>query len=410
MILLFLIGTCLVVGFLLHLPFMLWFRHRRRRGGSMGREIRWSGAGVALMIGQLVALLAGVAAGVMAPESALGSMTRGVAGPMRWMVVVVVVSSVLEMVLRRAGVALERRPTATDPPPAPPAAVVSGLRRPWRLATLRGVPWFVDASLPAGGLLVAACTNAGLARCASDCLWFAVLVAVHELGHVAAARAQGLKVYLVHVSGLGGTCFTQAPRGVRQALVVYSGGLAAQAALLSATVAAAAVLGAPQSTLARSAFVMFTVVNLVLAVMNLVPGRIGDDLSTDGAMLWDLLLHVVAGKPHPLAGLHARSPVFPPGTRLSEIEGMAPPGFRVGIELLNDDATPMAFVVEMLREHLRLDEDVAAATTLEIHRRGGVLLALDDGEQARAVAAAILREARDRGHPLVCRAVDATTG
>jgi ATP-dependent Clp protease adapter protein ClpS len=179
---------------------------------------------------------------------------------------------------------------------------------------------------------------------------------------------------------------------------------------LALTLAAVAVSGVPQSPWARSFIVTFTAVNVVVATINLIPGRIGDGLSTDGAVLWELWRHVFRGGPHPLAKQLAASPVFAPETRLLEIPGMAPAGFTVGVELLNDDSTPMAFVVDMLRTHLKLDEDAATAAMLHIHAEGGLVLALADRAEAEAAASAITRDARAQGCVLACRVVERQHG
>jgi len=150
-------------------------------------------------------------------------------------------------------------------------------------------------------------------------------------------------------------------------------------------------------------------VNLVLAAINLVPGKLSDELATDGAVLWDLLLHAARGRPHPLAKLHAASPLFPFDTNLLTIEGVAPPGFQVGVGMFNDDSTPMEFVMDVLQRYLALDAEAAKGAMLRIHTQGAMLFALADRAQADAVADGITREARAKGHVLVCRAVQAPT-
>jgi ATP-dependent Clp protease adapter protein ClpS len=257
---------------------------------------------------------------------------------------------------------------------------------------------------------VASLAGSGLAESLSYCLAFAALILVHELGHFAAARALGLRVFAINISGLGGSCLTQLPRDVKGTFFLYSAGLVAQAVLGVLTLAAVAVLGYPESPVGQSVYITFTVVNLVVAAINLIPGKIGDNLSTDGAILWGLLLHVVGGRPHPLARQHVASPVFPSQTRLTAVDGMVPAGFQTGVELLNDDKTPMEFVVAVLERHLKLDRESAIAAMLQIHARGGLLLPLADPAQAAEVAREVTREARDLGHPLVCRAVEASSG
>lgn len=101
----------------------------------------------------------------------------------------------------------------------------------------------------------------------------------------------------------------------------------------------------------------------------------------------------------------AASAVFPPETALLSRDGFTPSGFRCGIEILNDDRTPMEFVVAMLCTHLGFNEADAVRTMLYIHQRGGVLLPRDSFEDAKRIADAVTAEARTHNHPLTCRAV-----
>jgi hypothetical protein len=62
--------------------------------------------------------------------------------------------------------------------------------------------------------------------------------------------------------------------------------------------------------------------------------------------------------------------ILPPGTSLIHVEGMIPTGFRCGLEILNDDKTPMLFVVSVLRTRVSLSKQGAHRTMLAIHARG----------------------------------------
>jgi ATP-dependent Clp protease adapter protein ClpS len=108
-----------------------------------------------------------------------------------------------------------------------------------------------------------------------------------------------------------------------------------------------------------------------------------------------------------IAGRRRRpiSPVFAPETSLLSTKGFAPAGFQCGIEILNDNRTPMEFVVSVLQKDVGLSRIDATRTMLEIHLKGGVLLSLRSLEQSTRVAEAIVTEARGNNHPLVCRAV-----
>jgi ATP-dependent Clp protease adapter protein ClpS len=99
------------------------------------------------------------------------------------------------------------------------------------------------------------------------------------------------------------------------------------------------------------------------------------------------------------------SPVFPPDTSLLRMRRFVPGGFSCGIEIMNDNLTPMVFVVSVLQNCMGLSENDAIRTMLEIHRKGGALLPMTSFEEAQRVAELASAEARAKNHPLVCRAV-----
>jgi ATP-dependent Clp protease adapter protein ClpS len=99
------------------------------------------------------------------------------------------------------------------------------------------------------------------------------------------------------------------------------------------------------------------------------------------------------------------SPVFPPDTSLLQMKGFTPAGFLCGIEVMNDNLTPMAFVVSVLQTCVGLNESDATRTMLEIHTKGGALLPMPSIEESKRVGELVTAEARSKNHPLVCRAV-----
>jgi ATP-dependent Clp protease adapter protein ClpS len=99
------------------------------------------------------------------------------------------------------------------------------------------------------------------------------------------------------------------------------------------------------------------------------------------------------------------SPVFPPDTSLLRMKGFVPAGFLCGIEIMNDNLTPMAFVVSVLQNCVGLSETDAMRTMLEIHTKGGALLPMPSIEESKRVAGLVTVEAHSKNHPLVCRAV-----
>ena len=264
-------------------------------------------------------------------------------------------------------------------------------------------------SFPVGGLLISAYAGFNIWEAAFFGLGYVLLIAIHEAGHAAAARQLGLKVFAIYISGAGGECQSEPPQTVRGAFFLWSAGLIAQTALLLGSVFYMQIVGQPTSQLARCLLLSFTVVNVILLFINLVPEKSGGGLPTDGYVLWKLLLHVFGNKPNPVRYVVApdKAPVFPPDTRLLTIKELVPQGFLAGIEILNDKTTPMEFVVTTLMRHLDLDRDRALSLMLAIHNKGGALVPLPSIQRAESVAAAIIADASASGHNFICRAVDA---
>ena len=97
------------------------------------------------------------------------------------------------------------------------------------------------------------------------------------------------------------------------------------------------------------------------------------------------------------------SPVLPPDTSLVSNPDFVPPGFTHGIEILNDNTTPMSFVVAILSAHLGLSPEDSKHTMLAIHTRGGGLIPTPSLTDAQRIAAQITAEAAELGYALICR-------
>lgn len=397
------------IGVLLYLPFFIWFRRRPpQAGGPLSARVSCTPAGWLLLAAQLAAMFAGIALRGSGDGSPFSRLFEGDLGLLKGWICIVVAFSALGSLLRGAGIVLQRPPAASQAAPGPDGAFVPAAPaqpRRWKVATLRGIPIFVQRSYLYGGLFIALIAQAGPAGIAGYCIAYAALFGLHEAGHVVAARAVGLPVHGVDLSAIGGVCVMQVPRRVRDAWIVYSAGLLVQAALLVATWAVATLSGPAQSPFGIAVAATFTWVNALIFLLNLVPGRTSLGIPTDGAVLWGLALHRFRGAAHPLEAQLAASPLFDPATSLLDNADLRPAGFRHGIEVFNDDTTPMEFVVDMLHRHAGLDIPAATDAMLTIHQRGGMLLPLPDRAAADAVAAAISGDARAQGRRLVCRAV-----
>ena len=75
---------------------------------------------------------------------------------------------------------------------------------------------------------------------------------------------------------------------------------------------------------------------------------------------------------------------------------------RCGVMLLNDDVTPMEFVVQVLQDVFDMERDDAIKRMLQIHHNGvGQCGTYPQAEASRKVAD-VLALAREHQHPLQC--------
>ncbi|MEZ5500009.1 MAG: ATP-dependent Clp protease adapter ClpS [Steroidobacteraceae bacterium] len=77
-----------------------------------------------------------------------------------------------------------------------------------------------------------------------------------------------------------------------------------------------------------------------------------------------------------------------------------PPLFRV--VLLNDDYTPMEFVVDVLERFFSMNRPNATRVMLEVHTRGKGVCGVYTYEIAETKVAQVMTYARDNQHPLMC--------
>jgi ATP-dependent Clp protease adaptor protein ClpS len=77
-----------------------------------------------------------------------------------------------------------------------------------------------------------------------------------------------------------------------------------------------------------------------------------------------------------------------------------PPLYKV--VLLNDDYTPMEFVVEVLERFFRMDRSKATQVMLHVHTRGKGICGLFTFDIAETKVALVNQYSRDHQHPLLC--------
>jgi len=72
------------------------------------------------------------------------------------------------------------------------------------------------------------------------------------------------------------------------------------------------------------------------------------------------------------------------------------------VVLLNDDYTPMEFVVEVLQVFFRLDRSRATQVMLEVHTRGKGVCGVFTRDIAETRVQQVIEHARANQHPLMC--------
>lgn len=84
----------------------------------------------------------------------------------------------------------------------------------------------------------------------------------------------------------------------------------------------------------------------------------------------------------------------------TEPEVKQPPMYRV--LLLNDDYTPMDFVIQVLMRFFNMPEEQAIQTMLQVHTRGVGNCGIFTREIAETKVHQVTEHARSNQHPLMC--------
>ncbi len=77
-----------------------------------------------------------------------------------------------------------------------------------------------------------------------------------------------------------------------------------------------------------------------------------------------------------------------------------PPLYKV--ILLNDDFTPMGFVIDILMQFFGMQEDLATRVMLQIHTQGVGVCGTYTKEVAETKVFIVNQHSRDHQHPLLC--------
>ncbi len=147
------------------------------------------------------------------------------------------------------------------------------------------IPIYIHWTFPVGGTFVAFSLGTIAWKTVIPLvLAYTTLILVHELGHAFAAKIISSKVHAILVTAAGGWCFADAPCSFRARLAYHAGGIIAQMMALGATAILVALFGNPSSLVQNCFVFVFTIVNLILIIINIIPAK-----GTDGEKLWGLL-------------------------------------------------------------------------------------------------------------------------
>ena len=72
------------------------------------------------------------------------------------------------------------------------------------------------------------------------------------------------------------------------------------------------------------------------------------------------------------------------------------------VVLLNDDYTPMDFVIEILQRFFQMDREKATQVMLHVHTRGKGICGVFTRDVAETKAYIVNEYARENQHPLLC--------
>ena len=87
---------------------------------------------------------------------------------------------------------------------------------------------------------------------------------------------------------------------------------------------------------------------------------------------------------------------------LEEETSVLKPPSMYRVMLLNDDFTPMDFVIFVLQEYFHKDRETATRIMLKVHREGRGVCGIFPKDIANTKVEQVVRHARQEGHPLQC--------
>ena len=157
------------------------------------------------------------------------------------------------------------------------------------MAKFHGVPIYLHWSFPAGAFMPLVFARFEIIASLYLIAGYVFLVAMHEIGHLLAARMVNHRVVCIQISGAGGRCWTEAPRTRRAAVVIYSGGLIAQLVIFTVGVACFVLFDEVRSYTLSYWLITATFMNAAIFFANIVPSSSAREGTTDGYLLWSIM-------------------------------------------------------------------------------------------------------------------------
>lgn len=147
------------------------------------------------------------------------------------------------------------------------------------------IPVLIHWTFPVGGIAVALFLGDVTWKTAIPLIFaYTTLILIHEFGHAIAAISSGSKVHAVLVTGAGGWCIADDPRSFASRFAFYAGGIFAQLFVLIITAIFVALFENSNSIVINLYILVFTFVNVVLILINIMPSE-----GTDGKAIWRLV-------------------------------------------------------------------------------------------------------------------------
>ena len=151
-----------------------------------------------------------------------------------------------------------------------------------------GVPVHLHWSVLLGGFVPCVYVGFNMTDIPFFVVAFVLLVGVHEFGHALAAKLLGLRVFAVQINVTGGHCRFEPPPTIWKALFITSAGIFAQILLFIVAMIYIAIFGYESGRVMNCFLLVFTFLNALMLIVNVIPAKILAGLSTDGLILWKL--------------------------------------------------------------------------------------------------------------------------